>query len=328
MSVRKSSVYLPDALKLRLAARAEETGRSEADLIRGAIDALLDEQRVAPPTPTDPPVPGRLVGVGVGPGDPRLLTTAALVALRRADRVVAPCTALDAVGRAEMIVREAAPDVVIERMRFVMAKDPAARAGAIDEACESLAGRLDAGEEVAFITLGDPTIYSTVGSVVSGVVARRPVTTWDIVPGILAFQAVAAAGRMLLTDEQQSLVVLAANTRLDQLDRELADPTRTVVVYKGGGRLPAIAERLEVAGRLDTAMLGELVGMPGGRVTAVAGVADRPASYLSSIVVPATAHRGPTTDGCGPGSAHTAPTIGRRTTTTSRRDETASERPS
>ncbi|MDQ2727683.1 MAG: SAM-dependent methyltransferase [Actinomycetota bacterium] len=290
--MRKSSVYLPDALKRRLAARAEQTGRSEADLIRAAIDALLDE-RAPTPAPADPPVPGRLVGVGVGPGDPRLLTTAALVALRRADRVVAPCTAIDAVGRAEMIVREAAPDVVMERMRFVMAKDPAARAGAIDEACASLVGRLDAGEEVAFITLGDPMIYSTVGSVVSGVLARRPATTWDIVPGILAFQAVAAAGRMLLTDEQQSLVVLAANTGLDQLDRELADPTRTVVVYKGGGRLPAIAERLEAAGRLGGAVLGELVGLPGGRVTAVAAVADRPASYLSSIVVPATSHRSP-----------------------------------
>jgi precorrin-2/cobalt-factor-2 C20-methyltransferase len=179
----------------------------------------------------------------------------------------------------------------MERMRFVMANDPAARAGAIAEACSAVAGYLDAGEEVAFITLGDPMIYSTVGSVVSGVRARRPATVWAVVPGILAFQAVAAAGRLLLTDEQQSLVVLAANTGLDQLDRELADPSRTVVVYKGGGRLPAIAARLEAAGRLDAAVLGELVGMPGGRVTAVAGVADRPASYLSSIVIPATAHR-------------------------------------
>lgn len=302
-------MYLPDALKRRLATRADQTGRSEADLIRSAIDALLDDRAQRAPgaqrAPADPPVPGRLVGVGVGPGDPRLLTTAALAALRRADRVVAPCTALDAVGRAEMIVREAAPDVLMERVRFVMAKDPAARAGAIDEACESLAGHLDAGEEVAFITLGDPMIYSTVGSVVSGVLARRPATTWVLVPGILAFQAVAAAGRMLLTDEQQSLVVLAANTGLDQLDRELTDPTRTVVVYKGGGRLPAIAERLDVAGRLDNAVLGELVGLPGERVTAVAGVADRPASYLSSIVVPATSHAVPT-DGHEPASERPA----------------------
>lgn len=289
MYVRKSSVYLPDALKHRLGARAEQTGRSEAELIRQAIDALLDE-RTPPPSNNDPPVPGRLVGVGVGPGDPALITTAALGALRRADRVVAPCTALDAVGRAEMIVRQAAPHVAIERLRFVMAQDPAARAGAIDEACATVARYLDAGAEVAFITLGDPMIYSTVGSVVTGVLERRPATTCELVPGILAFQAVAATGRMLLTDESQSLVILAAHTDVERIDRELADPTRTVVLYKGGGRLPAIAKRLAAAGRLDGAVLGELVGLPGGRVVAVADVADRPASYLSSVIVPAVEH--------------------------------------
>lgn len=288
--MRKSSLYLPDGLKQRLAARAKAAGRSEADLIRAAIEAFLDDPSPAATT-ADPPVPGRLVGVGVGPGDPALLTTAALRALRRADRVLAPCTALDAVGRAEMIVRAAVPEVGIERLRFVMAKDPAARSAAIEDACATIATYLDAGEEVAFITLGDPTIYSTVGSVVTGTLERRPATSWAVVPGILAFQAVAAQSRMLLTDEQQSLVVLAANTGVDQLDAELADLTRTVVVYKGGGRLPDIAGRLAAAGRLDGAVLGELVGLPGGRVSAVADVADRPASYLSSIIVPAREHR-------------------------------------
>jgi precorrin-2/cobalt-factor-2 C20-methyltransferase len=286
--VRKTSVYLPDALKRRLAAQAERTATSEAELIRRAVEAVVEGG--LPAAPADPPVPGRLVGVGVGPGDPHLVTVAALTALRRADRVVAPCTALDAVGRAELIVRQAAPDVAVERLRFVMAKDPEARAGALDEACATVAGYLDAGDEVAFITLGDPTIYSTVGSVVAGVSARRPATRWEIVPGVLAFQAVAAAGALMLTDEQQSLVVLAANTDLDHLDRELADHTRTVVLYKGGGRLPSIADRLRAADRLDGAVLGELVGMPGGRVVPVADVADRPATYLSSIIVPACAH--------------------------------------
>jgi precorrin-2/cobalt-factor-2 C20-methyltransferase len=290
--MRKTSVYLPDALKRRLAAVAERTGTSEAELIRRAVEAVVEapDPAAAGDRP-DPPVPGRLVGVGVGPGDPALVTVAALAALRRADRVVAPCTSLDAVGRAELIVRQAAPDVAVQRLRFVMAPDPQARAGALDEACATVAGHLDAGEEVAFITLGDPTVYSTFGSVVAGVLDRRPATRWEVVPGILAFQAVAAAGRVMLTDEQQSLSILAAGTGLDQVDRELADPTRTVVLYKGGGRLPAIAERLDAAGRLEGAVLGELVGMPGGRVAPVTEVADRPASYLSSVIVPATTHR-------------------------------------
>lgn len=289
--MRKTSVYLPDALKRRLAAVAESSGTSEAELIRRAVEAVVEAPTSTSRPSADPPIPGRLVGVGVGPGDPTLLTLAAMAALRRADRVVAPCTSLDAVGRAELIVRQAAPDVAVERLRFVMAPDPEARAGALEEACATLAAHLDAGEEVAFITLGDPTVYSTVGSVVAGVTTRRPETRWEVVPGVLAFQAVAAGGRLMLSDEQQSLAVLAANTELDQLDRELADPSRTVVVYKGGGRLPAIAERLAAAGRLDGAVLGELVGMPGGRVVPVADVADRPATYLSSVIVPACAHR-------------------------------------
>jgi len=286
-------VYLPEVLKRRLGIRSEQTGRSEADLIRSAIEALLDERHPAAGQvpPAERPIPGRLVGVGVGPGDPALVTVAALGAVRRADRVLAPCTALDAVGRAEQIVRAAAPDVALERLRFVMAPDPSARAGAIGEACRTIVGHLGGGEEVAFITLGDPSIYSTVGSVVKGVLALRPATPWMLIPGILAFQAVAAAGQVLLTDEQQSLAVLAANVDIDQLDRELADPSRTVVIYKGGGRLPAIAARLDAAGRLDGSVLGELVGLPGGRVSPVAEAADRPASYLSSIIVPAVAPR-------------------------------------
>jgi precorrin-2/cobalt-factor-2 C20-methyltransferase len=58
------------------------------------------------------------------------------------------------------------------------------------------------------------------------------------------------------------------------------------VIYKGGRHLPAVAERLAAAGRLEGAVLGELLGMPGQRVVPVASVADLPASYLATVVVP------------------------------------------
>ncbi len=65
-----------------------------------------------------------------------------------------------------------------------------------------------------------------------------------------------------------------------------ADPSAAVVVYKGGGRLPELALLLAEAGRLDGAVLGELLGLPGGRMAPVREVADRPASYLATVVVP------------------------------------------
>ncbi len=290
--MRKTSVYLPDSLKKRLAAFAEHNGVSEAELIREAIEQRLDgtqdERR-----PTDPPVPGRLVGVGVGPGPADLLTTRALAALRRADRVIAPCTSIEAIGRAEAIVREAAPDVAIERMVFVMQPDHDARSAALVDVCDRIAGYLEDGDEIAFITLGDPNIYSTVSSVVAGVVARRPETEVDTVAGIMAFQALAMAGEVVLTDEQQTLVLLPASAPSETIDAELAMPERTVILYKGGGRIAAVADQVESAGRLDDAVMGELIGMPGERIARVADIRDRPASYLSVVISPAPEGTGP-----------------------------------
>ncbi|MDA8047227.1 MAG: ribbon-helix-helix protein, CopG family, partial [Actinomycetota bacterium] len=81
--MRKSSLYLPDRLKADLTARAGATGRSEADLIRDALQAALTAPVAPGPDPLDRPVPGRLVGVGVGPGEADLMTVRALNALRR-----------------------------------------------------------------------------------------------------------------------------------------------------------------------------------------------------------------------------------------------------
>ena len=117
--------------------------------------------------------PGRLVGVGVGPGAADLLTVRALRALHRATAVVAPCTDIGAMGRAEAIVREAAPDVAVERLVFAMAPEPAARVGGDRRRGDADRDVARQGEEVAFITLGDPNLYSTFSSITAQL-ADRP----------------------------------------------------------------------------------------------------------------------------------------------------------
>ncbi|HVL28128.1 MAG TPA: precorrin-2 C(20)-methyltransferase [Acidimicrobiales bacterium] len=284
--MRKTSVYLPEHLKRALAMRAAATGRSEAEVVRAAIEAEV--RGGAPAPPADPPLPGRLVGVGVGPGDPDLLTVRAVAALRRADRVVAPATAVDAVGRAELIVRQAVPGVAIERLPFAMAPSRAERDRSVAGAARRVAELLDGGE-VAFVTLGDPLTYSTFSSVAAAVRGLRPTATVEQVPGIMAFQALAARTGTVVTDEAERLVV---RTALDGEDvgADLDDPRATVVLYKGGRRLPDLAAAAAAAGRIDGAVAGELLGMPGERVGSLGDLAAAgPASYLATVIVPAGA---------------------------------------
>ncbi|HZQ27480.1 MAG TPA: precorrin-2 C(20)-methyltransferase [Acidimicrobiales bacterium] len=230
----------------------------------------------------------KLTGVGVGPGDPDLLTARALRVLRAAGRVVAPSVAIDAVGRAESVVRQAAPDVAVERLVFDMSGDHSYRRSA-----EALLPHLDAGEHVAFITLGDPNIYSTFSSLAAAVTELRPGTEVETVPGIMAFQDLASRSGTVVLDGTQSLALVTALDGPAAVADALSDPRRAVVVYKGGRHLPAIAKQLADAGRLDGAVFGELLGLPGERVVPVSEAGDQPATYLATVIVPPVPPPGP-----------------------------------
>jgi precorrin-2/cobalt-factor-2 C20-methyltransferase len=288
--VRKSSLYLTDRMKAALAARAAGTGRSEAELIRDAIDAVLTTPVTAtsPATGQDPAVRGRLVGVGVGPGEADLITVRAVAALRRADRVVAPTTAVDAVGRAEAVVRDAVPGIVIERIPFEMAPGRAARDRSVDQAAATVVRYLVAGDEVAWITLGDPLTYSTFSAVAARVCMQCASTAVIRVPGIMAFQALAARTGTVIADERTRITIRTALDG-DDVGAELGDPATTVIIYKGGRRLPELAQEVAAHGRMTAAVAGELIGMPGERVGSLSELAaGGPASYLATVIVPAT----------------------------------------
>ncbi|MGQ0744382.1 MAG: precorrin-2 C(20)-methyltransferase [Acidimicrobiales bacterium] len=249
----------------------------------------------------------RLVGVGMGPGDPGLVTVAALSALRSADRVFAPSVAPDVVGRAESVARQACPDVRVERLVVQMSgancyagaarviltglRTPTAGPGLQGQTSGSGDHSDGGGRSVAVLTLGDPNLYSTFFSLAAAVTDLDPTISVRTVPGITAFQALASRAGMSLGDGRERLHLVTALDGVDDLDRALADPQATIVVYKGGKHLPQVAQRLAASGRLDAAVMGELMGLAGEQVRPLAEVADQPASYLATVIVPAMASR-------------------------------------
>ncbi len=149
---------------------------------------------------------------------------------------------------------------------------------------------LDAGERVAFVTLGDPNVYSTFSSLAEEVRARRPDVPVETVPGIMAFQDLAARSGVVVLEGSERLLLVSLAEGPEALDEAFDDPRTSVVVYKGGRYLPVVAERLAGAGRDGGAVVGELLGLPGERVE-VLPEDPEPAGYLATVVVPPKARR-------------------------------------
>jgi precorrin-2/cobalt-factor-2 C20-methyltransferase len=236
--------------------------------------------------------PGRLVGVGMGPGDPGLVTLAALRALESADHVAVPTAAPDIEGRAERIVRAVTPDLQPERVCFPMTRAgldaEVERAEAFAAAARSLIPRLADGRTVAFATLGDPSLYSTFPSLAARVTEALPGVGVEVVPGISALQALAAKTATVLADGTERLVLATALDGPGDALSAAADPRTSVVVYKTGRHLRSLCDGLASLGRLDDAVAGELLGTPNEHVGPLAHwAAPEGASYFTTVIVPA-----------------------------------------
>ncbi|WP_329216024.1 precorrin-2 C(20)-methyltransferase [Streptomyces sp. NBC_01485] len=230
----------------------------------------------------------KLVGVGVGPGDPELVTVKGVNTLRSADVVVVPVMDGGERGRAEATVLHYVPEEKVVRVVFALNErtDRARREAAWDAAGERVAGLLREYEAVAFATIGDPNVYSTFTYLAQTIVELVPGTIVETVPGITAMQDLAARSGAVLTEGTEPLTLVPVTAGSAVLKDALAGPG-TVVAYKFGRQAAEVAEALRETGRIGDAVWGSALGLAEESIRPAAELDGEPLPYLSTLIAPA-----------------------------------------
>ena len=222
---------------------------------------------------------GILYGVGVGPGDPELLTVKARRILSQADVIAVPDK-----GAGEKTALQIIGELVQGKQTLPcstpMVRDPAALERAHDRIAADIAALLEEGKTVAYITLGDPSIYSTYLYIHRRVLAMGYEAR--LIPGVLSFCAVAAALGTGLCEGSDRLLIVPASHR-DVADCLAVDAN--LVFMKAGRELGALRQKLEDASLLEGAAMVENCGMEGERVFPRFAGAPADSGYFSVVVV-------------------------------------------
>ena len=229
---------------------------------------------------------GKLYGLGVGPGDPDLMTLKAVKVLKTVPVIAYIVAKTDDPSKKSLARTIAAPFIGPDRTEIeipiVMLEDAKPGAKIYDQYADIIAGHLDAGRDVAMLCEGDPMLFGSFMYML-----ERLQTGYDIetVPGVSSLGAAAATAGLALVSRQQCLAVIPATLEPEELEWRLTTGD-AVAIFKIGRHLEKIRRILEHNNRADGAIFVERASLPDGRVLPLADVADG-SHYFAMILVPA-----------------------------------------
>lgn len=226
---------------------------------------------------------GIFYGIGVGPGDPELLTVKAINAIKEADVLIAPKTEKKegsvALSIAKPYLRN---DIEIVYQVFPMVKNFAESTEAWEANKKEILSLLEQGKNVAFLTLGDPMFYSTY------IYVYRLLKDEDVkivtVPGIPAFCAIGSQAGIPIVEGNDVLSIIPATASPEKIEKAIANCDNAVLmkVYKN---FPEIADMLDKHDMAKNAVMLSRCGLPDEeRIDDIMAQKDKKVNYLSTIL--------------------------------------------
>jgi len=223
---------------------------------------------------------GTLYGLGMGPGDPELVTLKAVRLLR-----VAAVVAYPAPETGDSFARSIAAEWLDSGQEEIAIRFPmrpgAPPAAIYDAAAARIAAVLDRGDDAGFLCQGDPLFYGSFAGIMTRLAPRYAVT---VVPGVSSMTACAAAAGLPLAQRDDALTVIPATLDEGALARRLAEAEGAAVIKLGRhfGKLRRVAERL---GMLDGGVYVEHASLPSQRILPLAEVDPAEVPYFAMALL-------------------------------------------
>lgn len=223
---------------------------------------------------------GTLYGIGVGPGDPELITL-------KAARLIAACpvVAYPTLAGGDSFARAIAAGLIAQGAREIvmdvpMTTDRAPAQAAYDRGAAEISVALDAGQDVACLCEGDPFFYGSFMYLHARLADRYDV---QVIPGVSSLMACAAMAGMPLAARNERVTILPGPLPEEELVRRI-EGAESVAILKVGRHLTKLRAVIDRLGLLDQAVYVERATLPEGRVMPLADAPDN-APYFSMILL-------------------------------------------
>lgn len=223
---------------------------------------------------------GRLYGLGLGPGDPELVTLKALRLLRAAAVIAYPAPKGGDSFARSIVAEWISPAQREIAIPFPMRPGPPP-AGLYDDAAAAIAAALETGDDVAFLCQGDPFFYGSFAPVFHRLAPRYEVT---VVPGVSSLVACAAAAATPLVQRDDTVTVVPATLPEAELARRLAGCDSAAII-KLGRHAAKVRKILDTLGLLDAAIYVERASQPRERVAPLAQIDPASVPYFAMALV-------------------------------------------